>query len=139
VQRRAVDGAGLPSGVTDTRRAHGEHDKREATFFFGCSRRSTRATEANCASPSSSLGRAPSRPRRLHGSPARRTGEMPWGRALAPMTRWSAKACTGGEGAGHPAAAHARGGRGSSSRPSPPPPPTGAAAAARVATVSVVD
>jgi len=40
-------------------------------------------------------------------------------------------------GAGHPAAAHARGGWGSSFRPRPPPPPTGAAAAARVTTVWV--
>jgi len=63
---------------------------------------------------------------------------MPGGRAPKPMTRWSATACTGGEVAGHPAAAHARGGRGSSSRPSPLPPPTGAAAAALVATVWVV-
>jgi len=55
-----------------------------------------------------------------------------------PMTRLSAMACTGGEVAGHPAAAHARGGKGSSSRPSPSPPPTGAAAAARVETVWVV-
>ncbi|OSX78757.1 hypothetical protein BU14_0099s0022 [Porphyra umbilicalis] len=53
-----------------------------------------------------------------------------------PMTRLSAMACTGGEVAGHPAAAHARGGKGSSSRPSPSPPPTGAAATARVETVA---
>jgi len=54
------------------------------------------------------------------------------------MTLWSAMACTGGEVAGHPAAAHARGGKGSSSCPSPSLPPTGAAAAARVETVWMV-
>jgi len=54
------------------------------------------------------------------------------------MTPWLVTEGTGREVAGHPAVAHAQGGRESSTRPSPSPPPTGAAAAARVATVWVV-
>jgi len=42
LRRRLVDGAGHPSGVPDTRRAHTEQDKREAPLFFGCSCRCSR-------------------------------------------------------------------------------------------------
>jgi len=54
------------------------------------------------------------------------------------MTRRSATACTGGEGAGHPTAAHAPGVKGKLHPPESSAATDGAAAAARVATVWVV-
>ena len=54
------------------------------------------------------------------------------------MTRRSTTACTGGEGAGHPTAAHAPGVKGKLHPPESSAATDGAAAAARMATVWVV-